>query len=187
MSYPQHPRNPGENRPPAGGSPYFPGAGYQAPPPPKKAIPRWLRVAFFIALAFCIAGVVAAIATNGSDNNSAGRSTAATATQAATQPAATHPATASKLAAANFSLTVHTTSKDCFGSAGCNVDYEIKATLSAPAAECSITYDVLGLEDTQTGTLQLHADGTYDQDSYQSGQTSTSSKKLTAKVTEVDC
>jgi hypothetical protein len=46
---------------------------------------------------------------------------------------------------------------------------------------------VHGLEDTQTGTLNFHSDGTYEQDSYQSGDTSSSRKKLTAKVTDVDC
>lgn len=95
--------------------------------------------------------------------------------------------TATSLTAADIRLTVHITKKDCFGSAGCNVEYQIKAAIGVPAQECKVTYDVHGLEDTQTGTLDFHADGTYEQDSYQAGQTTSSSKKLTAKVTDVEC
>lgn len=96
---------------------------------------------------------------------------------------------AGALTKSDIQLTVKTTKKDCFGSAGCNVDYKISAALEEGVAyqECDVTYDVHGLEDTQTGTLELHTDGTYNQDGYQSGSTSSSSKKLTAKVTDIDC
>lgn len=103
---------------------------------------------------------------------------------AATQSAAPKPAT---LAKADVHLTVKTKTKDCFGSAGCNVEYTITAAWSPDTVECDVTYEVHGLQDTQTGTLNLHADGTYEQDSYQFGQTSSSSRKLTAKVVDIDC
>lgn len=101
-----------------------------------------------------------------------------------TQAAATVPLTAS-----DIELTVKIKKKDCFGSAGCNVEYTIKAAIGKDVdpQECEVTYDVHGLEDTQTGTLDFHADGTYEQDSFQYGDTTSSSKKLTAKITDVDC
>lgn len=93
------------------------------------------------------------------------------------------------LTAADIQLTVKTKTKDCFGSAGCNIEYTIKAAIGrdVEAQECEVTYDVHGLEDIQTGTLDFHSDGTYEQDGYQSGETTSSKKKLTAKVTDVDC
>lgn len=94
-----------------------------------------------------------------------------------------------KLEAKDLRLTVKVNKKDCFGDAGCNVEYQIKmaAAESVPAQDCAITYQVDGLEDSQIGTLQLHADGKYEQESFQAGQISSSSRKLTAKVTSVDC
>jgi hypothetical protein len=110
---------------------------------------------------------------------------------ATTTPVADAPTTAAAapLTASDIKLTVKIKTKDCFGSAGCNVEYTIKAAITDAASpqDCEVTYDVHGLEDTQTGTLSFHSDGTYEQDSYQSGETSSSGKKLTAKVTEVDC
>ncbi len=89
----------------------------------------------------------------------------------------------------DFRLTVRITKQDCFGSAGCNVEYQIHAALNnaVPAAECDVTYRVGGLDDRQIGTLTTHADGTYDQDSYQAGSTAHEGRKLTATVTAVDC
>jgi hypothetical protein len=93
------------------------------------------------------------------------------------------------LSKGDIRLTVKTTDKSCFGSAGCNVEYEIRASISAGVTpgECDVTYEVRGLEDAQIGTLHVTPDGRYTQDSWQSGQTPRSSSKLTAVVTEIEC
>jgi len=96
----------------------------------------------------------------------------------------------SKLTKATIQLTVKTTSKECFGSAGCIVQWQIKAGVTDSVHiedPCDVTYEVRGLTETQTHTLTVKDDKTYEQDGYQSGQTSSSGKKLTAVVTEVEC
>lgn len=86
-------------------------------------------------------------------------------------------------------LAVKVTDKDCFGSAGCNVQYKIRASIpsNVTPGTCDVTYEVRGLEDPQIGTLNVTPDGNYTQDSWQTGQTSRSSAKLSAVVTEVEC
>jgi hypothetical protein len=122
---------------------------------------------------------------------------AARASIAATSGLGTAPASASAakaksgtLTKSDLKLTVKTTKKDCFGSAGCNVEYQIKvavdgAKLRAAGKTWDITYDVHGLQDTQTGTLTLNPDGTFTQEDLQMGQTSSSGKKLSATVTDL--
>lgn len=91
----------------------------------------------------------------------------------------------------NIALAVKVKSKECYGSAGCNIEYTIKASVGPTvriADPCDVTYEVKGFEDgTQVHTLTVTDDKTYSQDSYQAGSTANSAKKLTAKVTEVDC
>lgn len=90
----------------------------------------------------------------------------------------------------DIKLTVKTTKKDCFGSAGCNVEYTIKVSLAQGVDvpdSCDVTYMVRGLQDPQVGTLELTEDGKYSQDPFQFGQTKKSTDKLTATVTEVEC
>jgi hypothetical protein len=93
------------------------------------------------------------------------------------------------LTAADVKLAVKVTKKDCFGTAGCNVTYEIKVTTDKTRIQSGdryeVTYTVKGLQDDQIGTLTLKDDGTYEQDSYQFGQTKTAAAKLTAVVTDV--
>jgi len=95
-----------------------------------------------------------------------------------------------RFTAKSLQLTVKTKSKECFGSAGCVVEFTIKASVAPGvrlAESCDVTYEVHGLSQTQTHTLTVKSDKTYEQDAYQSGDTSGSDKKLTAKVTEVEC
>jgi hypothetical protein len=103
-----------------------------------------------------------------------------------TEESADGPTTES-VAATMKASDVQLTVKDCFGSADCLVEWQIKAAIGVDPQECQVTYEVHGLEDTQINTLDFHADGTYEQDSYQSGETSSGKKKLTAKVTDVEC
>lgn len=169
------------------GPPPFPPAAAAPPPKKKRNALRWILTGVFSLIALFLAGSIIVAVNGGTKDKPAGAPITTENTQAAA-PVVNDPTTSPVTMTVNdIKLTVHTTKKDCFGSAGCNVEYEIKAALSVHPTECQVTYDVHGLEDTQTGTLQFHADGTFEQDSYQAGETSSSSKKLTAKVTEVDC
>lgn len=101
----------------------------------------------------------------------------------------TPPPTVVPFSLKDVALSVKTKEKKCFGSAGCNVVYEIKAGWSRDLEEeCEVTYEVKGFEDgAQVGTLTLRPDGKYEQDNYQYGSTTSSSKKLSVQATEVSC
>jgi hypothetical protein len=160
-------------------------------PPAKRRVWPWILAA--AAAVLTILGCIGLIGATTSSSDVPGRDVGKVA--GTTRPATTAPAAADGVAArfkpADLSLSVKTTEKACFGSAGCNVQYEIKVTRVNPVAtlpeSCEITYAVTGLEDTQIGTLTLTNDGTVSQDSYQSGQTTKSSSKLTAKITDMEC
>ncbi|MFC8583644.1 hypothetical protein ACFUGD_03560 [Streptomyces sp. NPDC057217] len=93
--------------------------------------------------------------------------------------------------ATDFTMTLKTTSKQCFGSAGCNITVQPNLSYSGllplnPGKTYSITYEVLGAEDGAViQTMELS-----DQTSLTFRETvvSTTSKgvKLTAKVTDVE-
>lgn len=90
----------------------------------------------------------------------------------------------------DFVLKVKITEKKCFGSAGCNVTYHIDMTYTGdtldPSETWLITYQVAGVEDGPAiNTLELTGDE-YSYDEEEFGQTSSSSKKLTAKVTDIE-
>jgi hypothetical protein len=86
---------------------------------------------------------------------------------------------------ADFKLAVKVTRKQCFGSAGCNVDYEIDMTYAGdPLAlgdgrSYEVTYEVKGAEDQIIGTLDIQGD------SYSSTEESTQTAKSSAKLTAV--
>lgn len=170
-------------------------------PAPKKGKGKLVAAIVFALLSPCFLGVViAAVSGDGGTSKRPGDSGFVTpttygapASTGGAEPAAavdTEPARPRALKASDLSLSVKITSKQCFGSAGCNVEYQIKATLLTTDefnAPCDVTYEVRGLEDPVTSTLTIVDSTTFRQDSWQFGQTSSSSKKLTAKVTEVDC
>jgi hypothetical protein len=172
---------------------------YGAPPPPKRKMSGGTVAGIIILalLAICCTGVIISIAKGGSGDKALGN-----AEHLSVQPSpSTHlpksgpPASKAVeprgLAAADLKLTVKTTKKECFGSAGCNVEFTIDAALLKTVkfdGPCDVTYEVHGLSDTQTNTLTIQDDeGTYEQDGFQFGQTSSSKKKLTAKVADVVC
>jgi len=102
------------------------------------------------------------------------------------------PVETAVLLAADVKLAVKVTDKQCFGSYGCNIEYEIKATWPLRAVgrgtECDVTYDVRGFKDPQTGTLTIRDDGTFrDGTVFPLGVTPKSSTKPVARVTEVEC
>jgi hypothetical protein len=118
-------------------------------------------------------------------------------TEPTTAPATTEPAPPPAPAfgtpkPGDFILTVKNTSKQCFGSAGCNIEYRVKVALRDgieldPDKSYDVTFDVRGGEDGPvTGTFTVEDGGYsgYDLDGFLS--TSSSGKKLTAKATDVE-
>lgn len=91
--------------------------------------------------------------------------------------------------AANFELTPKITDKQCFGSAGCNVSFDVDVAYGGPTLDeddtWRITYEVSGVEDGPLiGTIELT--GTrYDRPS-ESASTRSTKSKLRIKVTDVE-
>lgn len=90
---------------------------------------------------------------------------------------------------ADFKLAVKQLSKQCFGSAGCNITYRIVVTYLGkakldPSKTYEVTYDVRGGEDPQTNTLTIAGtESTVDKEEFIS--TTSKRKVLTAVVTDV--
>jgi hypothetical protein len=164
------------------------------PPPPRKSHKGLYIALSFLGLAlllFCCAGVVSQVAPGGKGSDKGltvvdPSDVSAPQTGAGTSPAAV----ARAVRASDIHLKVKIKSKECFGSAGCLLEYSIDASWNPSLVkdDCEVTYDVTGFKDgAQTHTLTVREDGHYEQDIYQSGDTSSSSRKLGVKVTEVDC
>src|SRR6185436_12085262 len=87
-----------------------------------------------------------------------------------------------------FTITVKVIEKKCFGSAGCNVTYQIEPTYTGtrplPTSPVTVVYEVLGGDDPQTNRFTVTGDRVKF-DSEESIQTPKSSSVLTAKVTAV--
>ena len=108
-----------------------------------------------------------------------------------TTPTNTPPPPAPKVVAPtvkDFKLTVKTLTKQCFGSAGCNVTFRILVAYSGPALDPGKTYEVLytvkGGEDPVENKLTVSG-GESSVDEEEMVSTSKSSAKLTAVVTDV--
>lgn len=88
----------------------------------------------------------------------------------------------------DISLTVKIKSKQCFGTAGCNIGYSVGVTWSGPRpvdldADYDVTYQVNGDESGPIiETLVLHKDGSYDIPFGSFASTTSSSVELTAHV-----
>lgn len=152
------------------------------------------RIAATLAIVAAAAGLSACsgqgmqqVAAVASDSPSA--TSATSSSPAPTTTSTATPSPTATLGVSDVELTTKVIKKSCFGSAGCNVQYRIVAAVKESALESGaayeVTYNVLGLEDEQTGTLTMKPDGTYSQDDYQSGSIRSSKTKLTAKVTDV--
>jgi hypothetical protein len=88
--------------------------------------------------------------------------------------------------ATDFTLNVVETQRDCFGSAGCNVQYRIVPTYvgmgSVPKGSYTLLYAVSGLSDSKTGNIAV-SNGRF---STESGfGSSEQGNTLTASVTQV--
>lgn len=91
---------------------------------------------------------------------------------------------------AAFVLTPKITRKQCFGSAGCNVEFTIDVTYTGPTLSATdtwrVTYEVSGVEDgPMVNTFEVTGTSAQVQDT-EFASTSGSRKKLTAKVTDIE-
>jgi hypothetical protein len=90
----------------------------------------------------------------------------------------------------DFKIGIKILEKQCFGSAGCSITFRIVPSYvgnqSLPAeGTTKVTYLVTGGEDPITNTFEMDGKGTVTFDEEEFVDTSSSSKKLVAKVTEV--
>ena len=164
-----------------------------APPAPPKKKSRTGLIAGLIGAGvalLCGIGIVAvALSGDPAKTPSAATTTGRlVAEQPPTTPAKTYPTPAAK----DFELGVKVTKKQCFGSAGCNVEFEMTLAYNGPALEPNsswdVTFDLQGSEDSYTSTLHMTLDGTglhgtYDQDGGQMVQTKSSKTVLKPVVT----
>lgn len=89
----------------------------------------------------------------------------------------------------DFTIKVKIRTKECFGSAGCIVTYQIDPSYEGMADVSSgsydITYKVTGANDPIINTMTLE-DGTFSFDQEEDTQTPSASSVLKAKVTSVE-
>ena len=175
---------------------------YGQPTPPQRKKRTGLVAALVIlaiGIVICCLGVAISMLPNGRADDR-GLSVVESPEPSFAPPASAKPAAKSTprptpgpsqaLSTKTLSLSVKITSKQCFGSAGCIVEWTVKGSVTPGTkidGPCDVTYEVRGLTETQTHTMTVNDDGTYEQDVYQSGQTPRSSAKVTAKPTEVEC
>jgi hypothetical protein len=89
--------------------------------------------------------------------------------------------------ASDFALAIKVTRKECFGSAGCNVDFTVDFAKIGPRVpedgSFTVTFDVRGGEDPLTDTIEV-TDGNYSPLEESIG-TASSSSKLSVHITDV--
>jgi hypothetical protein len=109
-------------------------------------------------------------------------------TPAESAPAAEPAAVEYAPVAKDFKLTIKTLTKQCFGSAGCNVTYRVELGYTGPDLNpdttYEVTYEVKGAEDPIIGTLTVTGDE-YERPSEELASTKSSKAKLTVTVTDV--
>jgi hypothetical protein len=171
------------------------------PPAPRKRARLLLIIGAAVALLLLIIGgtVAFTLAAVGKDNIAA-KPAAQSAwdreqqKRAAEEPAIealpdpTEPAPVITPAVSDFTLKPKITDKQCFGSAGCNVEFKVDLTYGGSPLDSAttwlVTYEVTGIEDgPMIGSLELTGD-TFTGDTEVVSMKSSKSK-MTMKVTEV--
>lgn len=89
-----------------------------------------------------------------------------------------------------ITLAVKVTSKKCFGSAGCNLEFRINELKYIgepmdPDASYEVSYTYKGLEDPMEGTLTLYGNGKFEVSDTEFGSAKKTAK-ITATVTAVE-
>jgi hypothetical protein len=198
QNQPQGPPFDGPVPPPPGGQPVK---------PPKKPMTRGARIGWSILIGACIFVVGVLVGNGGSTASTANApaktavavgNVAPTATVTVTEtvrPSAPDETTEPPAPTygvptkADFKLTLKQLTKQCFGSAGCNVSYRVLVKYSGPALDPEATYDVLyrvaGGEDGPVDNRLTVNDGQSSVDEEEMVSTSSSKTKLTVTVTDV--
>ncbi len=176
--------------------PYVPGSvppnGDWKPPAPEqksRTLP-WLLAILGVSV-LAVVGLITALAV-APDAPSVG---AATTIQPDTAPAGAAPVTAEAPQAVrtpaigDFELTAKVTNKQCFGSAGCNVEFEPSLAYGGPPLDEDVTwrliYEARGVEDGPlVGTIEVTGED-YRTDAEFVGTRSTKSK-ITLKVVSIE-
>jgi hypothetical protein len=170
--------------------------------PPRK--PKRFGWAALLITALAALGLGAAVGAAGDGSGATTARPAPTVTETVTEPAVgegegteapePEPDPTKAPAAFNpkpkdFKVGIKVLEKECFGSAGCSISYRIvpnyKGSVPIPAdAVLDVTYEVSGAEDPIIGTFTVEdAKASFNEE--ESASTTSSAKKLTAKVTEV--
>jgi hypothetical protein len=173
-----------------------PSGGWTTPPPAPQNPPRKQRSGAFkagflgcfgvLAAVVVVIIVIAVIAASG-DKQATGTQATIT-SQPAAEPAATEPP-ANAPTPKDFTLTVKILSKQCFGSAGCNITFRVELSSNGvspdPDKTYEVTYEVRGVEDgPQINTLTIEG-GKYRADEEEFASTKSAATKLKAVITDV--
>lgn len=161
------------------------------PAPQRKSRAVWWVLGAIIGLVLCggIAAIVAGIA--GSDTGAGGNGRPIVTATRTGQPPVDNVPPVENVAVpktTDFKLTVKTLRKQCFGSAGCNINYRIVVAVVGSPPDASktyeLTYEVRGGESPQVNTLTVT--GTeYQVQEEEFISTKSSKNVLTAVVTSV--
>jgi hypothetical protein len=162
----------------------------QATPPAPKKHRKWPWVLGGIVGVIAVLGVAGGIAGGGQPAGPASNVTPA-GVPAGDFSALPEPTTdAPTFSAADFTIAMKTTDKECFGSAGCNITADASVTYGGDLSDLddvtlSITYDLTGDQSgAQVHTIDCVAGQCTGDEVI--AQTPSSSTKLKAHVTEVD-
>ena len=172
-------------------------------PPPQQPKKNRLPLIIGGAVALVVVIVATVIGTLALTGRSGQTSAAAAQQQPATQPTTdqdvfgedlpdaptTEPTTGPTPTVKDFALTPKVTDKNCFGDAGCSVEFQVKLEYVGPLLSESdtwlVTYQVTGVEDSpMIGSLELTGD-TYQMPT-ESASTKSSKSKILIKVTDVE-
>jgi hypothetical protein len=175
-----------------------------SPPPPPEVVRQAKEKRFgFLALGITalVTGLITLLVSLGinapRDSGTTTAGPAPTVTKTVTEPAVvegggepTEEPAAWNPKPEDFKVGTKILEKQCFGSAGCSITYRIVpqyvGSQSFPdKGTTEVTYEVTGGEDTRTNTFEIDSDGTTTFDEEEFVNTSSPTKKLTARVTDV--
>lgn len=164
------------------------------PPPPGPARPRpWLWIGAVALALVAGAGGTALALSGGSEPSRAEQAAALPEEPAATPtvPVATSPSPATTPPMSAIKLSPKITKQKCFGSAGCNVEFDIDMKwvgFDYPQAGTvwRLTYEVTGIEDAPAiGSLRFNGEGGYSEVS-ERVQTTGPKAKIRIAVTRIE-
>ncbi len=139
------------------------------PVPPRTKPKRWPWILGIVAALFVGIGI-GAVGSTTTDKQAELSSPTPTETSEAPSPSPSPQPETFRLTKNDIELSLKTTSKQCFGSAGCNVTVEVRAAVdkamfasAPPDGQWDVTYQITGDESGPLiGTFGLYGNGKYD-------------------------